>query len=85
MKEKWIYVIRKFLVDGGFNESSLTDDKVIEIGCGLFAPVLCNSLNITSEFAYRMYFNALIQISEPPKELMKGVDIELLRAKLNKN
>lgn len=63
MKEKWIETFRHVIIDMEYDESNLSDEQVLEIGMGLLAPQLSEMMNVKTEFAYKLFFNAMVRVS----------------------
>lgn len=88
--DKWIYGIRNMMINNGVNDSDLSDDDVLEIIAGFLAPSVEPSqrriLNNVGESPIAMaYLQSLLSITKPGGEIFEGIDIKLLRAKLNNN
>lgn len=89
--DKWIYGIRNIMVDNGVDDSELSDKQILVIIAGLFIPHFeedaTRRMFATVEenpFAM-MYLKSMLSMNKPEGEMFEGLDIELLRAKLNQN
>ena len=88
--DKWIYGMRNMMIDNGVDDSDLSDDDVLEILAGIYMPYMDEAsrallVNIRDNPYAMMYLKSLLLVTEPKGEIFEGIDIELLRAKLNNN
>lgn len=89
--DKWIYGIRNLMVENGVDDSEVSDDQIKIILAGMFMPHFEDEstrrmLSTVEDNPFSMMFlESMLSISKPEGEMFEGIDIELLRAKLNNN
>lgn len=86
----WIAGMRKQMVQNGVDDSTCSDEDIIEIMMGLMIPALPEESRevfekVGTEHWGKMYFKSMLSMVKPEGEMFEGIDYELLRAKLNLN
>lgn len=88
--EKWIYGIRKTMNENGLDDSEVSDEECLDIIFGLMVPQLPETTrlsyaNIDNVELRRIAFKSLLSLVKPEGEMFEGIDMELLRIRLNEN
>lgn len=88
--QKWIYGVRRTMLQNGLDDSPISDDQCLDILSALLIPQLPDENQemierLNDSWLQRMYFKGLLSLIAPVGELFEGLDIELLRAQLNLN
>lgn len=88
--DKWIMGMRKQMVEHGVDDSTCSDDDIIEILMGLMIPALPEESRevferVGTDKWGKMYFKSMLSMVKPEGDMFEGIDYELLRAKLNLN
>lgn len=90
--DKWIYGIRNIMVENGVDDSDVSDEQILGILAGMFMPIFEDNLatqmiltDVPESPIATAYLKAMLSITKPEGEMFEGLDIELLRAKLNQN
>lgn len=88
MLEKWIYVFRHSINEAGLNEANYSDQEILTIAKGTFAPQLSKEAGIEKEWVFELYWQALLAME--PAEVLKSdgkglINMDIFKQRVKRN